>query len=303
MKLSLGPILYYWPEEVIRDFYRQVASLPVDTVYLGETICSKRRALSFSQWFELAHQLRDAGKEVVLSTLALLEAESELKTLKRVCENGEFLVEANDLAAVNLCQQQQIPFVLGHSVNLYNQGTLQVMADAGMRRWVMPLELSRDTLAALQQARPAGIETELFVWGKMPLAYAARCYTARHHELPKDDCQYRCLDDPDGMLLYTQEQQPFLTINGIQTQSARHCNLLTEWDEMVALGVDVVRISPQSQRIPEIVAQFDQVRHGALSPQSGSQQLERYLPFAGVNGYWMGAAGIERLDHGRNGQP
>jgi collagenase-like PrtC family protease len=297
MRLSLGPILYYWPELQIREFYQAVAEMPVDVVYLGETICSKRRALTTAQWIELAAQLAAAGKQVVLSTLALLEAESELKALRKICANGEFLVEANDLAAVNLCQQQQIPFVVGHSVNLYNQGTMGVLQRAGMRRWVLPVELSRDTLHDLQQHRPQGVETEVFAWGKIPLAYAARCYTARHYNLPKDDCQYRCLDDPDGMLLNTREGQPFLTINGIQTQSAQHGNLLGALEEMRTLGVDLLRISPQSSRMAEVVALFDQVNRQQRTPQQGVEAAARLLPLGGVDGYWRGVAGIEQTEN------
>ncbi len=295
MKLSLGPILYYWPEEQIRDFYREVAGMPVDIVYLGETICSKRRSLNLEQWLEIADDLDRAGKQVVLSTMALLEAESELKMLRKICGNGKFMIEANDLAAINLCQEQQIPFVLGHSVNLYNQGTMRVMHRAGMRRWVLPVELSRDTLQDLQQYRPEGGETEVFAWGKIPLAYAARCYTARHYNLPKDDCQYRCLDDPDGMLLNTKEGQNFLTINGIQTQSAQHCNLIGVVEEMRNLKVDVVRISPQSMFVSEIVALFDRVNRQLLSPQEGLQAAQRFLPLGGVDGYWRGEAGIVQI--------
>ncbi|HIJ32696.1 MAG TPA: U32 family peptidase, partial [Gammaproteobacteria bacterium] len=278
MKLSLGPILYYWPEEQIRQFYREIADSAVDIVYLGETICSKRRSLNLEQWIEIGQQLQAAGKEVVLSTLALLEAESELKSLRKICGNGTFLVEANDLAAVNICAEQEIPFVVGHSVNLYNQGTMGVMARCGMKRWVLPVELSKETLHELQQHRPDGVETEVFSWGKIPLAYAARCYTARHYNLPKDDCQYRCLDDPDGILLNTKEGQPFLTINGIQTQSAQHNNLLGVMEEMKAEGVDVVRISPQSRFTPEIVQLFDQRKREEITLQEGMDAANRLLP-------------------------
>jgi collagenase-like PrtC family protease len=237
--------------------------------------------------------LQAAGKEVVLSTLALLEAESELKSLRKICGNGTFLVEANDLAAVNICAEQEIPFVVGHSVNLYNQGTMGVMARCGMKRWVLPVELSKETLHELQQHRPDGVETEVFSWGKIPLAYAARCYTARHYNLPKDDCQYRCLDDPDGILLNTKEGQPFLTINGIQTQSAQHNNLLGVMEEMKAEGVDVVRISPQSRFTPEIVQLFDQRKREEITLQEGMDAANRLLPLGGVDGYWRGEAGIQ----------
>ncbi len=295
MKITLGPLLYYWPQEQVEDLYRQVVPRPVATVYLGETVCSKRRALTLEQWIEIGERLQQAGKEVVLSTLTLLEAESELKGLRRICHNGRFLVEANDLAAVNLCQQADLPFVAGHPLNLYNPNTLSVMARAGMVRWVMPVELSREALAGLQQERPRGVETELFAWGRLPLAYSARCYTARHHKLPKDDCQFRCLDDPEGMLLNTREGQPFLVLNGIQTQSALHTNLVGALAEMEQLGVDRVRISPQATRLEQVVQLFDQVLEGGVAPSEGAIAAERLLPLGGVDGYWRGEAGIEPL--------
>jgi collagenase-like PrtC family protease len=90
MKLALGPVLYYWPKEKLLDFYERISAMPVDIIYLGETVCSKRHALNTADWLELAERLSAAGKEVVLSTMALLEAESELKTLRRLCENGRF---------------------------------------------------------------------------------------------------------------------------------------------------------------------------------------------------------------------
>ena len=110
-KLALGPVLYYWPKEKLLDFYERIAASPVDIVYLGETICAKRRALNTEEWLALAERLSAAGKEVVLSTMALLEAESELKALHRLCENGSFTVEANDMGAVRLLYARGVSFV------------------------------------------------------------------------------------------------------------------------------------------------------------------------------------------------
>jgi O2-independent ubiquinone biosynthesis protein UbiV len=285
-QLALGPLQYYWPADTVRDFYADMACAPLDIIYLGETVCSKRKALRTGEWLELAQTLKNAGKEVVLSTLTLLEAEAELNTLRRLCENGEFWIEANDIAAVSLCEGR--PFVSGPAVNIYNGRSLEKFARLGLRRFVLPLELSRTTLAALQAERPPGVETEVFVYGRLPLAYAARCFTARAHNLPKDDCQLRCLDYPDGLLLSTQEQSPFLVINGIQTQSARTCNLLPYIADLRALNVDVLRISPQSHHTRRIVETF----RAALEGNPPVADLSRFMPVGSCDGYWRGAAGM-----------
>jgi len=226
----------------------------------------------------------------VLSTLALLEAESELIALRSICRNGRFLVEANDLGAVQLLQGQ--PFVTGPSVNLYNEGSLARLAALGLKRWVLPVELSRDTLADLLAAQPAGLESEVFAWGRLPLAYSARCFTARAHNLPKDDCQYRCLDYPDGLTLSTQDDTRFLTLNGIQTQSARTFNLLGQLDELKRLGVNVLRISPQSRGTGQVVETFRACLEGRKDVAEGAAELERLMPVGACDGYWFGASGL-----------
>ncbi len=294
-RISLGPVLYYWPREQLLAFYEQVAASAVDIVYIGETICSKRTLMRTDDWFDLAARLQAAGKEVVISTLALLEAESEMKRLKRICANEEYLVEANDMGAVQLMRGRA--FVTGHSVNIYNDRTLALLARQGLKRWVFPLELSHETLADIQATRPQGVETELFAYGRLPLAYSARCFTARAHNLPKDDCQYRCIDYPDGLTLSTQDDTRFLALNGIQTQSAQICNLLGDLERIRDLEVDVVRISPQSHHTERVIETFHKCLNGELAPAEGQALLERMRPADYCNGYWHGEAGMASSPH------
>jgi collagenase-like PrtC family protease len=201
------------------------------------------------------------------------------------------MVEANDMGAVQLMCGK--PFVAGHSVNIYNDRTLRLLAGLGLKRWVFPVELSKQTLKTMQVSRPEGVETELFAFGRLPLAYSARCFTARAYNLPKDDCQYRCLDFPDGMTLSAQDDTRFLALNGIQTQSAHTFNLLSELEEIRALGVDVLRISPQAQHTGKVVELYHACLTGEMMPEAGMQKLERLLPVGSCNGYWHGDAGME----------
>lgn len=292
MKISLGPNLYFWSKDDTLAFYEQAAQWPVDIVYLGEVVCSKRRLMRLEDWLEVADKLVAAGKQVVLSTLVLIEADSEIKSLQRIIDNGKFMVEANDMAAVHLASNN-IPYVAGPHLNVYNGETLALHRELGAVRWVMPVELSRTTLAELQAQRPQGMETEVFAFGRVPLAFSARCFTARAHKLPKDDCQLRCGDYEDGMLLKTQDDKAFLSMNGIQTLSAATSNLIEALPEMEKLGVDVVRLSPQSHHMGVVVEAFAAVRDGKISTSEGQARVARVAIGELCNGYWYGEAGMD----------
>jgi len=292
-RLSLGPILYYWSREDVFSFYEGIARTPVDIVYLGETVCSKRRVVRPDAWLEVADMLHQAGKEVVLSTLTLLEANSELSALQKICSNDQYMVEANDMAAVQMMSGNK-RFVTGPAVNIYNSRTLSVLAGSGLKRWTLPVELSKDTLTSLHQSRPEGVETEVFAFGRLPLAYSARCFTARAHNLPKDDCQFRCLDYPDGLLLRTREDESFLVLNGIQTQSAKTHNLVKEIDDFIDLEVDVLRISPQSGSTEQIIDIFHNCLNGKMTGNDAENELQKYMMSGECDGYWHGQAGMDR---------
>jgi collagenase-like PrtC family protease len=289
MKLSLGPLQYFWPRERTLTFYREAATWPIDIIYLGETVCSKRRELGTRDWIALAEELAASGKQIVLSSLALIEAESELGVLQRLVGHGGFWVEANDLSAVQLCRERKLPFVAGPTLNVYNHHALGMLMDDGLRRWVPGVEqghtLLRELREAMQAAGKPMPELELIAFGRLPLAYSARCFTARALDVAKDQCDFRCIEYPDGMPLATRDGKPFLRINGIQIQGEEITDLGPEMPMLRELGVDILRLYPQLDGMPAVIAHFDLARRSPTPP-----------PWIGArNGYWHGAPGMQPM--------
>lgn len=293
-RISLGPLQYHWPRSEMFEFYEGIVECPVDIVYIGETVCSKRRELRHRDWMDIAARLQQAGKEVVFSSLALIEAESELGYLRRACNEGNLLVEANDMAAVHLLAGKA-PFVAGPALNINNPRALGRLLDLGLKRWVAPIETTRDVFNSMRNAIDAPVEYELLAWGRMPLAYSARCYTARAHDLNKDDCQNCCIRYPDGLPLHTRDDEEFLVINGIQTMSARTFYRFTE-DCDIDIA-DILRVSPQRHGTQGVLHVLDALRRDDLDTARAIALLEEHAPVGLCNGYWHGQAGMADQRH------
>ncbi|GAB4179197.1 MAG: U32 family peptidase [Rhodocyclaceae bacterium] len=301
MKLSLAPLPYYWPREATLAFYREVEAMPFDIVYLGETVCSRRHELRASDWIAIAQAIAASGKEAVLSSQALIESESDLKALRRLVDEGGFLIEANEMGAVRLLAERGLPFVAGASLNVYNEHTLALLARLGALRWVAPHEMNRGMLEPLLAAAPSGIQTELFACGRIPLAWSARCFTARHFNLQKDACEFRCMEFADGLQVKTREGDDFLVLNGIQTQSHRVYDLLPDLKGLCEAGVGIARIAPQSQGTGELAALFRAAIDGGLTPAEAGRRLTAHLPAPACNGFWHGRPGLELVSPGEPG--
>jgi collagenase-like PrtC family protease len=288
MQYALGPVLWYWPTDTLEDFYQQAARSSADIIYLGEAVCSKRRATPYARWMALARDVASSGKQVVLSTLALLQSPSELKELQRYVENGEFLIEANDIGTVNMAAERHLPFVAGPTLNVYNADTLQLLVKEGMTRWCMPVEMSRDwLLQLLAQCEARGIrqqfEVEVMGYGHLPLALSARCFTARSENRAKDDCETCCINYPTGRRVNSQEGQQVFVLNGIQTMSGYCYNLGNDLAGMRG-QVDCVRLSPQDT---STLAEIDRFR----ANENGQAPL-MVAKGCDCNGYWRKLAGM-----------
>jgi collagenase-like PrtC family protease len=292
VKLVLGPILFHWPPEKRADFYARIADeAPVDVVCLGEVICSKRAPFSAPHDVAIAERLQRAGKTVVFSSLAEVMLRREREMTAGLCTLGEYAIEANDASAFFHLSGR--PHRVGPLLNVYNEETLRYLAQRGAVHFSLPPELPRERVRILASAaRELNVGIEIQAFGRLPLALSARCYHARAHGRTKDNCQFVCENDRDGMTLRTLEGKEFLAVNGVQTLShAYHC-LLTEMPDMAAIGVTHVRLSPHTLDMAAIARLFRDVLDGAMHPKEAEQSLLAFghMP-AIVNGFWNGQPG------------
>ncbi|MEG3639943.1 U32 family peptidase [Magnetococcus sp. PR-3] len=299
MKLSIGPVLFDWGKNGFRDFYKKMAfETEADILYIGEVVCSKRYNLTPDEMVKLAEELKSSGKELVFSTLGLVMNEPEQQALRDIvaaCKDLGIRYEANDMAAFYVGEGQ--PAVAGPHITTYNPESADFLTTIGVDRIVMPVELSMDTVAMMIRKSSVPAEYELFAYGKIPLTFSARCYTSRAYNLPKSNCQYKCGDFADGMVMRTQEGKPLLTVNGIQTMSDKVFNVVDEMDAMASGGVDIARLSPQSKNMVEVVALWKQASEGKISGQEARTKLidmNNGQDFC--NGYFHGRAGLDFVD-------
>jgi collagenase-like PrtC family protease len=288
--LTLGPVLYLWDDDRWRDFYFRIADeADVETVVIGEVVCSKRDHFHAGDLGKVCERLRWAGKTVRLASLALVTLERELKAVRRLAAQDEFEVEIGELAAHAAMQGR--PHAVGPMVNVYNASTARVLAQRGARSFCLPPELPASSIRAIVEGAPE-LAFEVFAFGRVPLAISARCAHARLKGLVKDNCGFVCGEDPDGLQVDTLDHQPFLALNGVQTMSSACQSLVTDVPLLRSIGVRSLRLSPQVCDVVGVARVFQEVCDGTLEPVEGAVQLQAFYPGAMFsNGFLHDAAG------------
>lgn len=295
-KLTLGPIAYHWSAETRRDFYARIADeAPVDEVYLGEVICSKRTPFHEPDLPATIERLERAGKTVIVSSLAEVMLKRERKATADLAAMERPEIEVNN--AAGLFERGARPHRIGPFMNAYNEATIDWMAGQGATHVCLPPEMPAEAIAAAAEAAgKLGLGVEVQVFGRASLAVSARCYHARSHGRTKDNCQFVCEADPDGMPLSTRDDTPILRVNGIQTQSESYVDLLPETGRLIADGVTHLRLMPQAADMVAVASVFRQVLDGALEVAEADARLAALCEGTGLaNGFYHGTAGYRRI--------
>ncbi|WP_037312338.1 ubiquinone anaerobic biosynthesis protein UbiV [Ruegeria halocynthiae] len=286
MDLTIGPNQFFWAADRWSEFYDDLAQAPANRVVIGELVCSKRLPFYQDRIPEAVSRLLEAGKEVALTSLALVTLKRERKLTTELAEMG-VTVEINDLTVLAYLPEG-CAFWVGPLVNVYNEGTLRWLAARGAKRVCLPPELPLESVATLvRAAEDLGVAIEVWGHGRLPLAISGRCYHARLHGRTKDNCQFACEEDADGLDVLTRDGKPFMATNGVQTLSDSYACTDYQIETLRSAGVSALRLSPHSngftrlctlyrQRIDHNLAPGD-LAHEILSTNPGTRLSDGFL--------------------------
>jgi collagenase-like PrtC family protease len=260
MDLTVGPNFFFWPAEAVRAFYSDLAAAPVARVVLGELVCSKRLPFWQGEIPGAVETLLAVGKEVAVTSLALITLKRERKLTADLAGMG-LPVEVNDLSALTHIPQGQ-PFWVGPLVNVYNEGTLRWLIRRGATRVCLPPELTLASIAVLARVgREEGVPVE--VWGH-------------------------------GRLVETLDGQPFLAVNGVQTLSQSTASMAHRVEALAEAGVAGLRLSPQSQGFGQVCNGYADRLAGRMTATTLEALLRPLVPGQRLSdGFPTGAAGAE----------
>ena len=293
MDLTIGANPFFWQADAWRGFYDDMAQAPVERVVLGEWVCSKRLPFYQDRIPGAIEALLEAGKEVAVTSLALITLKRERRLSRDLVEAG-VAIEVNDLT-----QLAYLPagaeFWVGPLVNTYNEGTLAWLAGRGASRICLPPELPLTSVTALAaEGAKRGVAVEVWGHGRLPLAMSGRCYHARLHKRSKDNCQFACEQDPDGLRVDTLDGQPFLAMNGVQTLSNSCASMAHQLEVLQQAGVTALRLSPQSGDFAALCRDWRARIDGGLDGAALAARLAaRHQDMQLSDGFLTGARGAD----------
>lgn len=294
--IALGPAPHSWGKEKLLEFYsEEVPSLGVESVYIGDHVCSRRNALKPKELKPIIADLKSKGMKVFLSTLALATTKEDSESILDLYDIFDG-IEANMIGYLNLLKRPELQgknkeLILGSYLNIYNWRSASFLKKYNPTRLVPAHELPLESVADM--AEKSGIPIEMPVWGRVSTALSWRCYTARATDKNREECAMVCLDHPEGMLLKSIEEEDLFMVDGAQVLSARINCLVEHLVTLQNSGVKYLRIVPDMDHTTDIVNIFQKVLAKKLDPKSGLNKLEKYAPQGLCNGWLWGKPGWE----------
>lgn len=236
MRTSLGPAPLSLGKERLFKFYKDALNYEFDDFYIGEVSCLKRGTKSKDSLLEIAHLIKNSGKNLFISSYALVTKMNQIEDIRDLLQLADGL-EVNNLAFLELDFNKTL--IAGPFLNIYNWQSANYLARLGFKRAVLPQELTLESIIDI--AKNSELEIEIPFYGRKALAISRRCYSLRALDLADDACKMNCLDNPDGLSL-----NELFRINGKEILSEKTHSLDEQLPLLENSGVAVLRFEYDS---------------------------------------------------------
>lgn len=257
MKISLAPLPLNYSLSTLHQFYEEVAASDfIDCVYIGEVFCPKR-LFSLQSYLKFKEILEQAGKEVVFSTYALPTKEEDFVQVLPFIEATD-LIEVNSLGFLAFLKKQapHKNFLMGSNCNLYNIHDFEIARDWGSKGAVSHFDLLEETVEAVLVKNVLPLEVPIY--GRFPLAFSWRCYTALFFGKKRGGCELVCQTKTDLSLKNLEGEAAFV-VNGNLIESGRTICLFELGKKLAELGAAFGRLYAgpgEATRVAELFANY-----------------------------------------------
>lgn len=310
------PALHCQPEPVAQKLLSNIEHLPIDSPSLGPTLRILCRSLE-----QLGYVLEAAATDVVVDFQDIRQyrtavqmareanARIELATLRihKPGEDGLFLALAKqnadgwlvrNLAAMQFCKSQDIPFACDFSLNVTNPLAAQQLVHWGASRITAAYDLNRDQLIELAQHTPP-TWLEVVIHQHMPMFHMEHCVfcSVLSPGKNKSDCGRPC--DRHNVQLQDRVGAEHVLHADIGCRNTLYNSTAQSGAEVVqglqALGIQQFRIELLRNAPPEEVQELIQLYRGLLAGQLNGTDVWQRLKAHNRVGVTRGT-----LEHPRN---
>ena len=219
--------------------------------------------------------------------------------LQAIDAAGADAVLVSDLGALRYAREYapNVQIHVSTQASVSNVASALTWYELGARRVVCAREMSLEAIAAMKAALPADMEVEVFVHGAMCMAISGRCLIS-DYLTGRSATNGHCTQPCRWSYTLEEEKRPGVHFpveedaRGSYIMNAKDMNMLAHLDQVVAAGVDSVKIEGRNKKafyVATVVNAYRQVLDGA-DPTLFEHELDTVSHRPYGTGFFFGPA-------------